>query len=549
MRWSETSLRRMWRLVPRTLIFLMALCLVTTMFVFRCGVDIEEGGSHGKHGRSLSDKKGHGGIGEKLIDKEESELLRAKEEECQKLKKKILEYEREIERLKQEVKNVESQLSEARKFSDDVVNKNGDSEALKHKETAVYLKNHFDQKFRESEILSGVSFNNEYELFAFCRFTITRIYLVDPGLGKRVVEKPIGYKKKEILEVVNYGVEKLNENRASKTHYSPEDFIEGIYRTEATMGTHYELYFRDLDHKSSLHYRKLLYSRPYGPLHLMASINEATDSQVINIILPLKGRLDKFKSFMERFGRVCVKHDKRIVLTIVYFGNEGFDEVTMVTEKIKKQYNFHLITLMSLNEPFSRGRGLQVGSQSWTKGDVLLFFCDVDVVFSTDFLERCRLNAKKGKRVYYPIVFSLYNPSVVYSLQDVPIPAEHEQLVISKDTGFWRDFGYGMTCQYQSDFNKSGGFDEQIHGWGLEDVHLYKKYVKSTYLVVRATDPGIFHLWHEKVCDPNTPPDQYRGCIRSKALNEASHSQLGMLAYKEEVELHKNLLKKKKKKS
>lgn len=84
----------------------------------------------------------------------------------------------------------------------------------------------------------------------------------------------------------------------------------------------------------------------------------------------------------------------------------------------------------------------------------------------------------------------------------------------------------------------SGGFDLDIKGWGGEDVHLYRKYLHSNLIVIRTPVRGLFHLWHEKQCLDELTPEQYKMCMQSKAMNEASHGQLGMLVFKQEIETH-----------
>ncbi|KAM8743005.1 chondroitin sulfate N-acetylgalactosaminyltransferase 1 [Acanthopagrus schlegelii] len=397
----------------------------------------------------------------------------------------------------------------------------------------------------KAEVSAGTRLPSEYAVLPFESFTLQRVYQLEMGLTRHPEEKPVRKDKREELgEVLETALHSLNmpssqqdsRSASEKTSkvYSPSDFVEGITRTEKDKGTLYELTFKG---ESSKEFRRLVLFRPFGPLMKVKNERVDTVNVPINIIVPLSRRTDKFKQFMHNFREVCVRQDGRVHLTVVYFGKEQMSEVRSTLENTSREVNFKNYTLLQLDEEFSRGRGLDVGARAWKGGNVLLFFCDVDIYFTADFLNTCRLNTQPGKKVFYPVLFSQYNPTLIYGSPE-HVPPVEQQLVIKKDTGFWRDFGFGMTCQYRSDFINIGGFDIDIKGWGGEDVHLYRKYLHSNLLVVRAPSRGLFHLWHEKHCADELPPDQYRMCMQSKAMNEASHGQLGMLFFRHEIEAH-----------
>ncbi|XP_061603873.1 chondroitin sulfate N-acetylgalactosaminyltransferase 1 isoform X2 [Phyllopteryx taeniolatus] len=380
----------------------------------------------------------------------------------------------------------------------------GDAQGAKSQQAD--LQDFLRSQLSKAEVTAGARLPSEYAVVPFESFTLYRVYQLEMGLTRHPEEKPVRKDKRDELgEVLEAALHSLNtppaqlDSKSSKV-YSQSDFIEGITRTEKDKGTVYELTFRG---ESSREFCRLVLFRPFGPLMKVKSERVDTEDVLINIVVPLSRRTDKFKQFMHNF----------------------------------REANFKNYTLLQLDEEFSRGRGLDVGARAWKGGNVLLFFCDVDIYFTSDFLGSCRLNTQSGKKVFYPVLFSQYNPKLIYGGPD-HIPPMEQQLVMKKDTGFWRDFGFGMTCQYRSDFINIGGFDIDIKGWGGEDVHLYRKYLHSNLLVVRAPSRGLFHLWHEKHCADELAPDQYRMCMQSKAMNEASHGQLGMLFFHRDIDAH-----------
>lgn len=498
-------------------------------------------------------------------------------------------YRAEIAQLKQDIDKLKSNLEKCTPLTQAIQK---GSETVKHGSGAVA---------------------NEYEVNPFSHFSFTRIYPAHLGLGKRVAEKPYGAKRKEIIQVISESLKVL-----SKFNRSLDDFLEGIYTVDPLVGTQYHLYFKTAK-KSMNFYHKVTILRPFVPVKIVANEIVSTQRETINIILPIsEPRTASLKIFLENLRHVqeistaSHNHASRLKLFLIYYGQlsavapllNAFQKSSSQQSSasgVNSHIKIQVIHASNSSQDFSRAKALQLGAEICCDIHSLLFFCDVDVHFTIKYLERCRLNASKGKKIYYPILFSLYNPR--YSLLTLDNATYHGNVLtnfISPEAGFWRDFGYGMTCQYKSDFLAVGGFNDYLSnsmetndvdqpepphafatvadgigainvqnyvqfssksrpfqvssagtgnkksssakiqhiGWGGEDVLLYRKHLQHPNVtVIRAIDPGLFHIWHEKDCH-NLSGEQYSSCLSSRALNEASHSQLARALAAAQIQLH-----------
>lgn len=255
--------------------------------------------------------------------------------------------------------------------------------------------------------------------------------------------------------------------------------------------------------------------------------------KVINFILPLSGRINIFKRFINVFEEVCLMNQEPVSLIVVLFPNDkenSLNETKYIMQKLQSKYKNVRLAIVPVFDSFARAMALELGAAR-CKDDDLLFFVDVDMVFTSESLERIRINTIQGKQAYFPIVFSEFDPSIVYSDDSVTSSPNH--FLINEDTGYWRQYGFGIASVYKSDLKKVGGFDTSIHGWGKEDVDLFDKFVAAAknISVFRAVDPHLVHVFHIVDCDPNLNEAQLRMCKGTRADTYGGVRQLAQYIY------------------
>ncbi|KAM3722034.1 Chondroitin sulfate synthase sqv-5 [Dirofilaria immitis] len=240
----------------------------------------------------------------------------------------------------------------------------------------------------------------------------------------------------------------------------------------------------------------------------------------VHLILPLVGRVDSFKRFANNLRTVCVNRRIFSLILVIYDSMSDMDAViAALIDKLKLEIDVTVINMGS--QPFSRGVALSRGADILGPDD-LMFFIDVDILFTCDTLDRVIRNTVRGAQVYFPIVFSEYSPETWSDSDRLFSDAFH----YGRKRGYFRHFGFGLVSIYKSDLDLIGGMNLNIQGWGMEDVDFFEKCVHSPLHIMRAPDPGLVHIYHTMHCAESLPEKQYNMCIGSKAASLASLDSL-----------------------
>lgn len=267
-------------------------------------------------------------------------------------------------------------------------------------------------------------------------------------------------------------------------------------------------------------------------------------SKTVHFVLPLFNRLSTFDRFVHNYETVCLQqgadNDGRqpVTLTVVPFGRETADRAVAAANQLMAKYAAARVTVVPAaadDGPFARALALDRGARSVAlgpdddgDGDRLLLFVDVDMLWTASLLDRVRLNTVRGRSAYFPIVYSEYDPVVVYGR-----PTSPNHFLVNQDTGYWRQYGFGIVSVYRSDLAAAGGLDTAIRGWGNEDVDLFEKFVHARPTAVfRAADPDLVHVYHPVECDPRLAEPKATMCSNTRFETYGNVDQFANIIYK-----------------
>lgn len=370
---------------------------------------------------------------------------------------------------------------------------------------------------------------NKFEINYWEYFNQTRLMSIMHESPARGI---IGGTREEARFALTKAIYQANQGLPQSQRYVFDKLENGYHRVDPMRGSEFVLdfVFRKQSNKNVRIKKRLAILRPFHETIVPVDVPELLPT--VNFLVTLSGLSHRLEHFLIQYEKNVLQQGEDATLTIVLFESPDAAKVRLMVQQYQTRYQGAQMTVLDIQGDFARGIGLHYGLNKFNE-DKLIFVVDVDLDISTDFLQRCRLNAIKGKQVYFPVFFKLYNEDFVNRYRG------NHSLLIARHRGHWAHYSYGMVCIYASDYLKSGGFDTSIHGWGEEDVDLLNKVLQSGLEVFRAPDPGLIHNWHSKMCNKEKVSNMaaYEHCLQSKGENLADRIELAQYVFENELRM------------
>ena len=242
---------------------------------------------------------------------------------------------------------------------------------------------------------------------------------------------------------------------------------------------------------------------------------------VVNIVISV-GQSTDLTSFLQMYEQVCLTPILKTHLHIAMFGKN--EKVLTQVNQLLSRYSHGEISTYELSiSAVSYTEGFSYVANLLKDDDLMVFF-DHSFVFTSDFLDHCRMNTIKDEQVYLPILFSFYKPELVQKLQK-------PSMLISAETGFFLRYNYQVVSIFRSDFMHMNGFADSTQSSNShlnDDVKFVDKILSTDIYAMRALEPYLRRHYRPRTCK-GLSGNAHLACMNSRADAIGSKKILGSL--------------------
>jgi hypothetical protein len=183
--------------------------------------------------------------------------------------------------------------------------------------------------------------------------------------------------------------------------------------------------------------------------------------------------VDQLKSSVDKAIKATPSNEllKHIELVVADWYSKDVPVLRWLPAKLQDSCITTHVVYIPRNEPFSRGRGLNIAAAQARFNT--LFFIDTDMLIPHTVILNAAAAVHRG-RAYFPICWSYRDP-------------RHKN-------GRWRVNGKGVVAVGRRTYEAANKWDE-LTQWGTEDVRFYER-TANLVRIDRYQCPGLFHQWH-----------------------------------------------------
>ena len=314
----------------------------------------------------------------------------------------------------------------------------------------------------------------------------------------------------ELQAMMDKAVQYLNVKDDSQHIY--KRIVNTYWRVDPLSAIHYIVDFESSkpdqakdSSASQMTRHRITFSRSLNPPE--TSRLQSSVSVHVTIIVCFTGKhTERLQQFMRRLETV-LDHDQRLNLVAVQMKSatekqkprrsQNVVDAKSILSLYRTKYQSASFSVLESPALLSRSHAIAMVLRDSRPSD-LLFLADLDFAFDEGFLDRCRNLPLQGQQVYFPIIFSEADPSLLASLNHSLMEGS-----VSQHSGHWLVTLYDAACVYAADLltiNTQSDLKGMLNE--VDMVEVYRVLLGKAYAVIRAPDKQLKRIYNaERTCN------------------------------------------------